>query len=344
MPKIKLKPEERDELIRLEKQIKDKAIGIRIRIILALDLGYSNQEVSDILLVNEDTVNKWKRKYFKGRLLSDWLQTNHQGYSGRLSDDQLKQVEEFVKDGVITDCQEVVEYIRKNFGVRYTIDGVTKLLHRLKFVYKQTVVIPSKLDTQKQAEFLQRYEQLKAKLKANEKILFMDGVHPTHNTHQVRCWVKKGENKTIKTNTGRSRLNIQGAYEIENTQVVTHFSDTINTVTVIEFLDKIQAHYWWCAMIYLICDNATYYKNKLVQEYLARPGCCIKLIFLPSYSPNLNFIERLWKYMHQKVIGVKYREKFKEFDFDIRYFFDHLDEHQEAIQSFVGNRLHLITA
>lgn len=344
MPKkLNLKPQERQELIRLEKQIKDKTIAIRIRIILALDLGYTNQQVAELFLIDEDTVTKWKRKYLKGKLLSDWLATNHQGYAGKLTPNQEQLVDKYVGVEVVTDCQQVVDYIMSEFGLAYTVDGITKLLHRLKFTYKQTVIIPAKLDPQKQAEFVAKYENLKKNLKKTEKVLFMDGVHPTHNTHKVRCWVKVGENKTIKTNSGRDRLNIQGAFEVEGTEVVTHFSDTINAQAVIEFLDKIQAHYFRCSLIYLICDNARYYHSKLVQAHLQKSDCRIRLIFLPSYSPNLNLIERLWRYVHKNVIGVKFREKFKEFDYDIRYFFDHIDDHRQDLRSFIGTRPHLIT-
>ena len=94
-----------------------------------------------------------------------------------------------------------------------------------------------------------------------------------------------------------------------------------------KLFDGIQLVYKDKTTIYIVIDNATYYKNKDVTAYLAKPDCKIKLILLPSYSPNLNFIERLWKYMKKYIIGVKYREKFKEFEDDIHYFFDNIKEH-----------------
>ena len=48
-------------------------------------------------------------------------------------------------------------------------------------------------------------------------------------------------------------------------------------------------------------DNARYHHAKLVQQWLARPGCRIKLHFIPSYCPHLNPIERLWGLMHRNV-------------------------------------------
>ena len=338
----KLTARQRQELIKLEKQIPHKGVAIRIRIILALDDGYAAKDVARILLLDEDTVTKWKKLYEQSRYLSDWLGTENNGYRGRLTREQEKLVEKFVENEVITDCQQVVAYIRNTLGISYTVDGVSKLLHRLGFVYKQIVGIPGKLNEEKQKAFVKEYRELKENKKADEVILFGDGVHPTHNLHKTKAWVKKGEEKQVRTNTGRGRLNINGALNLEDLTVTTHFSETINAQTTMELFDKIQLVYKDKTTIYLIIDNATYYKNKDVKAYLAKQGCRIKLIFLPSYSPNLNFIERLWKYMKKYIIGVKYREKFKEFEMDVHYFFDNIHIHEEKLRKFIGTELHLV--
>ena len=124
-------------------------------------------------------------------------------------------------------------------------------------------------------------------------------------------------------------------------EVTVHYSKTINAQETIKFFDELQERYHE-KNIKLIVDNATYYKNKDVKAYLACDNCHIKLIFLPPYSPNLNFIERLWKYMKKYIIGVKYREKFKQFEDDIHYFFDHIDQHDKKLRQFIGTELHLV--
>jgi transposase len=344
MRAVHLTPDERKELIQLEKHIPHKGVGIRIRIILALDDGYAARDVARILLLDEDTVTKWKKRYEASTLLSDWLGDENDGYMGKLNEEQEKLVEKMVRTRVITDCREVADYIKGTFGISYTIAGVTKLLHRLAFVYKQTVVVPAKADRERQERFLTQYEELKTNLKETEKILFMDGVHPTHNTRAVRCWVKRGENKQIKTNAARERLNIQGVLDLEQTEVRTHFSKTIDAVAVMHFFDEIQLAYAHLTRIYLICDNARYYKNRDVQAYLKQDNCSITLIHLPTYSPNLNFIERLWKYLHQKIIGVTYREKFKQFEADIKAFFANIQDYKTDLQPFIGTRLRLMQA
>lgn len=339
---MKLTAQERKELVKLEKRIPHKGVAIRIRIILALDLGYSLKEVSEILLLDENTVSKWKKLYEKSRFLSDWLGSKQNGYQGKLTKEQEEMVSRFVSDGVIADCQEIVNYIKDTFDISYSTDGVTKLLHRLNFVYKKTVIIPGKLDPVKQKEFLKEYKALKKNLKDTEKILFLDGVHPTHNTQKLRCWVKRGIDKQIKTNTGRDRLNIQGALELTGLNLVSGSFKTLNAQSTIQFFDQIQIEYKNLTRVYCVVDNARYYKNKDVTEYLNNKSCKIRLIFLPSYSPNLNLIERLWKYLRQKIIGAKYREKFKEFEEDITYFLNHTSEYPD-LKSFIGTKPHLIT-
>lgn len=342
MKTFSLRPEERDDLIRLGKQIKDVKGAIRVRVILALDAGYSVKEVADILLLDEDTVSNWKKKYQKRQFFSDWLEEYYAGYNGKLTKEQIKEIEEFVDKHTVTDSREIVSFIKEHFDKTYTIHGVTKLLHRIGFVYKQVVLIPGKLNEEAQKVWLRGYKELEKNKRDDEVVLFGDGVHPTHNIHKTKAWIKKGEEKQIKTNTGRGRLNINGALNIETLQVTTHFSETINAQETIKLFDKIQGVYQDKATIYLIVDNARYYKNKEVTAYLAQKGCRIKLKFLPPYSPNLNYIERLWKFMKKYIIGVKYREKFKEFEYDIHQFFDTISQYEDRLRQFIGNELHLV--
>ncbi|MBE7446540.1 MAG: hypothetical protein HS132_15405 [Planctomycetia bacterium] len=63
-----------------------------------------------------------------------------------------------------------------------------------------------KADPEKQKEFIEKYEQLKANKAAEDKILFMDGTHPQHNSMPAYCWIEKGEKKEIPSNTGRNMI------------------------------------------------------------------------------------------------------------------------------------------
>jgi transposase len=343
MPTLNIPPEEQAQLRTLARTTKDAKTAIRIRVILALGDGWNARDVARLFILDEDTITEWKKKYQRRRLFSDWLATSTTGYNGKLSDYQLRELEAHVEAETITDALTVVEFIQAKYGETYTVNGATKLLHRLGFVYKQTTLVPGKLNEEAQAAFMAEYEQLRDNLPADEVVLFGDGVHPSHNVHATKAWVKKGQDKRVPTNTGRKRLNINGALELEAMQAVTHFADTLNAETTLELFDKIQESYSCKTKIHLIIDNARYYKNKDVVAYLDNPDCRIKLKFLPPYSPNLNFIERLWHFLKKYIIGIKRRQTFKEFEADVHAFFDHMEDYAARLRKFIGTQMHLIT-
>lgn len=339
---ITIEPNDRSQLEAIARTTKDAKTAKRILVILALDDGYRVKDVAKLFLLDEDTVAKWRNRYLKRRLFTDWLTTNHLGYDGKLTHDQQVELSAYVEAETITDATTVVTYIKDRYGVSYKVTGVTKLLHRLGFVYKQTTLIPGKLNEAKQAAFKQLYEKLRDNLPANEASMFGDGVHPSHNVHATKAWVKKGQDKQIPTNTGRKRLNINGVLDIETMETVTYFSDTINAEETVHLFDKIQATYPHKRKIHLILDNARYYKNKYIAAYLRKRKCRIKLIFLPAYSPNLNFIERLWHFMKKYIIGIKRWDTFKDFEAHIHDFFDNIKDYEQQLRQFIGTEMHLI--
>jgi hypothetical protein len=76
---------------------------------------------------------------------------------------------------------------------------------------------------------------------------------------------------------------------------------TVDAASTITLLEAIEALYPLMMLIHVFLDNARYHHAKLVQQRLARPGCRIKVHFIPSYCPHLNPIERLWGLMHRNV-------------------------------------------
>ena len=81
--------------------------------------------------------------------------------------------------------------------------------------------------------------------------------------------------------------------------------------------------------IVLILDNARYHYSKEVKTYLVDSK--IRFVFLPSYSPNLNPIERLWKYFKKVVLYNTYYESLGQFRRASINFFKNIDEHLEEL-------------
>ena len=143
----------------------------------------------------------------------------------------------------------------------------------------------------------------------------MDGVHATYNSSYA--WIEKGQDKTVKSNT--ARININGVYSPISQDTVVSSSKKLDAVSIVNFIKRLERKYTYKKKIYLICDNARYYKSRLLREYL--PYSKIEMLYLPSYSPNLNLIERLWKLMKKKILYNRYHESYQSFCHSIKKFF-----------------------
>lgn len=337
---ITLTVAEKSELKRRHRAMKNRHDPDKIKAILMFSDGYTASEIGKVLLLDEDTVRSWLKSYEGGGSVDSLLEKNYLAYQGKLTKEEESKISAYVTENVISDSKQVKKFIEQNFAKKYSLSGVTALLKRLGFVYKKTTLIPSKYDPIRQIQFKTAYEILEQTLCENELILFVDGVHPQHNTSCTNVWIKKGEIKTIESNTGRKRVNLNGAYNPFSQDVLLHESDTINADTVLEMLKKIEDFYPEKKKIHIILDNASYYRNAKVTEYLKTSP--IEFRFLPPYSPNLNLIERLWKFMRKKVIHDKYYEKFSEFRKALMDFSDGLTDQRAEVKQFIGTKMHLL--
>ena len=175
------------------------------------------------------------------------------------------------------------------------------LLHRLGLEYHKPEVIPRKLDEEKQKAFIASYEKVLNSLPDDEAVLFADAVHPTHAARCAGCWAPSQENLAIEQTSGRQRINIHGAVDLETGQTRMIEVETVDAASTIRLLESIEAFYPMLVLIHVFLDNARYHHARVVREWLARPGRRIKLHFIPPYCPHLNPIERLWGVMHKHV-------------------------------------------
>ena len=239
-------------------------------------------------------------------------------------------------------ARDVSRYIENSYGVSYTVVGVTKLLHRLGFRYKKPKLIPGKLDLDKQEEFKLQYQLLKGNLAEDESIHFLDSAHPQYQTRARWGWIRKNVVKTLPSFSGWKRKHVIGAINLTTLDVTSTIDNPkVNGEYVVEFLKKLESDNQDKTKIYLICDNAAYHKSKKVKEYLANSK--IELIFLPPYSPNLNPIERLWKFMHSIVTNNKFYADFGAFSDSLRSFFENISKYKNRLKSLINDNFQKIT-
>lgn len=296
-------------------------------------------DIARILLLDDSTIRDYERQYRTdglGSLLSD----EYKGGSAKLTGAQEQELDAHLEEHLYSTAAEVCEHVRETYGIPYTVDGMRHLLRRLKFVFKKTKLIPGKADAEKQRAFLQQYEKMKVEKGKDDEICFLDGVHPQHNSKPANGWIKKGKEKQLLSNTGRERININGALNPRNHDVIIRDDKSINAESTMKLFAQLQAHYPNAPNIFCIADNARYYRNRKVKEYLETSR--IRLIFLPSYSPNLNLIERLWKFMKKKRCNNKYYEKFADFRIAILSFFENIHEYDSELQTLLTENFRVI--
>lgn len=115
----------------------------------------------------------------------------------------------------------------------------------------------------------------------------------------------------VKTSSGRQRFNVLGALNAVSLEMITVVNDNyINAWSVADLFHKIRKQHP-VGKIILVLDNAKYQKCHVV--HCAANMLNIQLLYLPPYSPNLNLIERVWKFIRKKSLNCKYYENFDLF-------------------------------
>lgn len=320
---------------------RDKRLADRIKAVLYLHYGLSYSEIVKLLLLDETTLRRYV-KSFKKNGLKGLLELNYSGGVSKLTQAQELELKSHLAEGehIYLTAKEVVDNVKHEYRINYSVIGMTKLLHRLGFVYKKPKLVPAKADLAKQQQFLDEYFKLKAEIEDNDQIYFLDATHPQHNTRPSYGWILKGTDKLIKSNTGRDRLNLNGALNAKTLGVVIREDERINSVSTINLLaDLLDKHP--TGRIYLIWDNARYYYSRQVQHYLrGHPRLIPK--FLPPYSPNLNLIERLWRLFHQKVTYNQYYETFPSFKEACLNFFQNIQLYQKEMKTLLTDSFQLV--
>jgi transposase len=306
---------EREQLKLHHRRERDGRIRDRIKAVLLYDEGWSPKDIARVLLISDEGV----RNHIDEYKASKKLKPESGGSVEKLSANQSQKLEAHLQTYTYLYVKDIVAYVEVTFGVFYTVHGMRSWLQRHRFSYKKPAVVPGKANKEQQQKWLAEYEQFRQELPEDETICFMDGVHPTHNVQPAYGWIKKGVRKEIPANTGRARLNLSGIIDVITHNIVIQEDQTLNTESTIRFFQKIEAAYPSKRKIHVFCDNASYYRNKAVKQYLETSKVCLH--FLPPYSPNLNPIERLWKWMKERVIYNTYYEHFEDFKGAIFGFF-----------------------
>ena len=122
-------------------------------------------------------------------------------------------------------------------------------------------------------------------------------------------------------------------------RIIDHWNGAVNAQSTQRLYEKLLAAHPQ-GSVHVICDNARYYQNKALTAWLADKR--LVKVFLPPYSPNLNLIERFWKYLRQKIINTTFYRTKGQFRTAVLDFFDRLPEFGQDLASLLTRKFHVL--
>jgi len=288
------------------KRVRKKAMAINMYLNDITPLS-----ISKILCISDRSVYKYIELYREKGVLG-LLQENPNRPISELELYSDEIIETLKKEpcSTINECSEKIENLT---GIKRSPTQVAKFLKKKNFKRLKTAQIPSKADPEKQKDFLEkelepRLEEAKS---GKSKVLFVDAAHFVMGAYLAYLWCLT--RVFIKSSSGRQRYNVLGAIDPFSHELTTVTNHTyINSDSICELLLKIHNKYVILGVpITIVLDNARYQRCNKVTERAKELG--IELLFLPTYSPNLNLIERLWKFVKKKCLYAKHYETFADF-------------------------------
>lgn len=217
----------------------------------------------------------------------------------------LEEIRKDIDHGFYTCLREIRTMIRDKYGIVLSLASAQRLMIRLGIRRLKSASLPANADPSAQEQFYNNVLQPLMQNAADNKLvlLFMDGSH-----FVIGCdflgYVYGTARRFVRSLSGRQRYNVLGALDYVTKKVHTVTNTTFLTATqVIEMLHKLADFYGEGKPIRILLDNARYQKCKAVCDTVAELKLKhdIELVYLPSYSPNLNLIERIWRYVKTEI-------------------------------------------
>lgn len=181
----------------------------------------------------------------------------------------------------------------------------------------------------------------KGELTGRGKVYFLDAAHMLHAAIPAQGWIKRQHTVHLKTNSGRNRLNILGAYSPDTQDLVyLEGRESCDAERVAQLLRTIRAANPDLPLL-IVLDNAPYNRAPTVTQ--AAHDMDIELLYLPTYSPNLNLIERFWKFLKRKVVRNRYYPTFAEFRTAVQNVLTNLAGYRAELATLLTERFQLFT-
>jgi transposase len=346
MKPIDLTAEQRKEIERRRKATLDRRIYQRLTAVLAVASGKTREDVAELLGVSLSQLGEWLR-VFRNEGLDSLCEIRNKGDPGNLTPRQVAQLKAKVSTGCFRSSEQIRDWIESTFAVSYSSSGVKDLLKRIGVTYHKVTGFLWKADLDKQRAFVARVARHKRQARRpgapRTRRYYVDACHPVWGLDLVYCcWLLVGQRFLVGMGSGRKRLNILGAYCPDDHAYIDYrlTRDNINGAQFVNFLRLLRSIHPGTERFILYVDGARYYDSPIVKGWLKRHPE-FHLSPIPAYSPNVNLIERLWKFLRAKALS-RWHKTFEDMQAAVSLMLDHLEEYRGELRTLMTETFHII--
>jgi transposase len=319
---------------------KDKNNHFKIRkkaeVLYLKSLNFSHSDIQRITRISRPTLATYIKEYKEGGV-KKIKELNFYRPISEL-DKHSEALKKYFDEHPPQNSNEALMIIEEKTGIKRSPTQIREFLKRIGLKIRKVGFVPGKLcneEKQKEQEDFKKKKlepRLEEAIAGKRKVYFVDAVHFVMGAFLGCLWCFK--RCFIKSSSGRQRYNILGAIDAITKEFIAVANDGyIDSISFCELLKQI-ANENILIPITVILDNAKYQKCDLVKE--CAKGLGIELLYLPSYSPNLNLIERLWKFVKKKCLYSKYYSDFGKFKKAIRDVLINLDDYKNETETLLS--------
>ncbi len=342
MKTIRLTPQQQKDIGERRRQAPDRRIYQRLSAVLWSDAGRTREEIADLLGVSTRQVGQWLR-IFRNKGLEQLCTLHYQGDPGRLRPAQVQRLKQEIATGAFHNAEQVRTWVEATFGVAYSISGLKGLLRRVGASYHKVSGFFWKADVEEQKRWVRKHRRHKREAGPGTRRYFVDACHPVWGVGLLySCWLLVGQRFYVGVGNGRKRLNILGAYCPDDHDYV-DLRLTRENVTgeqFVKLLEAIRAKHPETRKFLLYLDNARYYSKPCVKAWLAAHRE-FRLVPVPAYSPNLNLIERLWKFLRKKALS-RWHVTFEAMQAAVAGVLDRLGDYRDELSTLMTERFAIV--
>lgn len=287
---------------------------VKLQVVIAVIGGAQCKEISEVIGFSVDTVRQWLGDFLVHGL--DFLKRKKPtGRPSKLSAEQKSRLKEMITDGPEKmgfdgGCWRtpmIQHLIEQKFGIKFSVKYLSDFLDQIGLSYQKAKFVSDHKDPVKRAEWLtETWAKIieLSKIKKSQ-ILFGDEASFPQWGSLSYTWAPRGQQPVIKTSGCRKGHKVFGLIDyISGAFYSKAIEGKFNSESYAEFLkevlDKTSGH------LILIQDGARYHTSKYMKEFFKKNEERITVFQLPSYSPDYNPIEKLWKKIKQKGVHLVY--------------------------------------